>query len=119
MGADPGVTGPTVRSLTSRMSERSMSKTSVDPVARLLEGRSHQVDRRQCDGEKYPGDGCDPPRVDQIFAGIGDYAAKARCRRLDTEPEEAEDRLEDHHARDVEHRDKRDRRQDVGSCEQQ
>src|ERR1700730_13595955 len=114
IGADRGVTGPTVRSLTSRMSERSMSETSVDPVASFLERRSHQIDRRQRDGEKYPGDSGDPPSVDQIFAGIGDDAAKARCRRLDAEPEEAEDRLKDHHARNVEHRDKRDRRHEVG-----
>src|ERR1700694_4661953 len=106
IAAEPGVTGPTVRSLTWRMSERSMSETSVDPVASFLERRSHQIDRRQRDGEKYPGDGGDPPRVDQIFAGIGDDAAKARCRRLDAEPEEAEDRLKAHHARNVGPRDK-------------
>ena len=34
-------------------------------------------------------------------------------------PQEAEDGLENHHARDVEHRDERDRRQDVRRGEQQ
>src|SRR5260370_31810644 len=95
---DAGVPGPPVRALTSRMSERSMSKTPVDPVARLLERRSHQIDRGQRDGEKYAGDGGDPPRVEQIFAGIGDHAAKARRRRLNPQSEEAEDRLKNHHA---------------------
>src|ERR1700684_3870977 len=98
IGADPGVTGPTVRSLTSRMSERSMSETSIDPVAGLLERRSHQIDRRQCDGEKYAGHGGDPPRVEQIFAGIGDHAAKARRLRLGPQSHEAEDGFENHHA---------------------
>src|SRR5450755_1932101 len=119
IGADPGVTGPTVRSLTSRMSERSMSETSVDPVASLLERRPHEIDRRQRDREKYAGYGGDPPRVDQIFAGIRDHAAEARRRRLDPQSQEAEDGLENHHARDVEHRDEGDRRQDVRSGEQQ
>src|ERR1700733_13968496 len=119
IGADPGVTGPTVRSLTSRMSERSMSETSVDPVAGLLERRSHEIDRRQRDREKNAGYGGDPPRVDQIFAGIGDHAAKARRRRLDPQTQEAEDGLENHHARDVENRDKPYRGQDVRSGEQQ
>src|SRR3984957_8112353 len=113
IGADPGATGPTVRSLTSRMSERSMSETSVDPVAGLLERRSHEIDRRQRDGEKDAGYGGDPPRVDQIFAEIGDHAADSRRRRLDPQPQEAEDGLENHHPCDVEHRDERDRRQDV------
>src|SRR5271168_3050234 len=119
IAADPGVTEPTVRSLTSRMSERSMSETSVDPVASLLERRSHEIDRRQRDREKYAGNGGDPPRVDQIFAGIRDHAAEARCRRLDAQPQKAEDGLENHHPRDIEHRDKRDRRQDVRRGEQQ
>src|ERR1700704_5807959 len=94
MGEDPGVTGPTVRSLTSRMSERSMSETSVDAVAGLLERRSHQIDRRQCYREENAGHGGDPPRVEQVFAGIGDHAAEARRRRLDPQPEEAEDGFE-------------------------
>src|SRR6185312_14137508 len=89
IGADPGVTGPTVRSLTSRMSERSISKTPVDSVASLLERRSHEIDRRQCDGEEYSGNGGDPPRVDQVFAGIGDHAAKARRGRLDAQSQES------------------------------
>src|SRR6202030_4742363 len=113
IGADPGVPGPTVRSLTSRMSERSMSETSVDPVASLLERRSHEIDRRQRDCEKYAGYRRDPPRIDQILAGIGDNAAKARRRRLYSQSEKTEDRLKDHHARDVEDCHKRDRRQDV------
>src|SRR6202521_4318234 len=113
IAADPGVTGPTVRSLTWRMSERSMAETSVDPVASLLECRSHEIDRRQRNVEKDAGWCGDPPRVDQIFAGIGDHAAEARRRRLDPQSQEAEDGLENHHARDVEHRDERDRRQDV------
>src|SRR5580704_5580406 len=87
IGGDPGVTGPTVRSLTSRMSERSMSETSVDPVAGLFERRSHEIDRRQRDGEKDAGNGRDPPRVDQVFTGIGDHAAEARRRRLDPQPQ--------------------------------
>src|SRR5712664_4554149 len=119
IGGDPGVAGPTARSPTSRMSERSISEPSVNSVARFLERRPQQIDRRQRDGEKYAGYGRDPPCVDQILAGIGDDAAKARRRRLDAQSQKAEDRLENHHARDVEYRDECNRRQDIRGGEQQ
>src|ERR1700730_5003284 len=119
IGGEPSGSGPTVQLSTSRFSDRSISQTPVDSVARLLQCRPHQVDRRQRDGEEYAGAGCNPPSVDQIFAGVGDDDSETGRRRLHAEAKEAEDRFENHHAGDVEHGDKRDRRQNVRRREQQ
>src|SRR5882724_826628 len=86
MGGDPSARGPTVRLSTSRTSDRSISQASVDPVARLLQRGTHQIDRGQRDGEEYSWTGRDPPGVDQVLAGVGDDAAEARRRRLDAQP---------------------------------
>src|ERR1700730_5384562 len=119
IGGQPSINGPTLKWSTSRISERSTSKTSVNPIARLLQRRPHQIDRRQRDGEEYSWAGRYPPGIDQVFARVGDDASKARRRRLNAEPKKAEDRLENHHACHVEHGDKGDRRQNVWRCEQQ
>src|ERR1700757_2196180 len=87
IGDEAGVVAPTVKSSTSRMSERSISETSIDSVARLLQSRPHEVDRGQRDRKEHARRGRDPPGIDQVFAGIGDHAAKAWRRRLDAEPE--------------------------------
>src|SRR5216683_2977160 len=119
IGAEPSVSGPTVKLSTSRISERSISKASVYPVARLLQSRADQIDRSQRDGKKHPWAGGDPPRINEVLARVGDDAAETRRRRLDAKPQKAEDRFENHHARDVEHGDKGDRRQNVRRREQQ
>src|SRR5216684_3104016 len=119
IGAEPSLSGPTVKLSTSRISERSISKASVYPVARLLQCRTHQIDRSQRDGKKHPWAGGDPPRINEVLARVGDDAAETRRRRLDAKPQKAEDRFENHHARDVEHGDKGDRRQNVRCREQQ
>src|ERR1700704_4863832 len=82
IGGDPSINGPTLKLSTSRISERSISKSSVDPVARLLQRSPHQIDRSQRNGEEYSWGGGYPPRIDKVFARVGDDASEARRRRL-------------------------------------
>ena len=65
-----------------------------------------------------PRHGRNPPTVHQILVAVGNDVAEGGRRRLDADAEEAEQRLENHHARDVEHRDEGDGRQDVGRDQQ-
>ncbi len=95
------------------MFRHASSLARVDAVAGPFQGRAHEIEARQRQRQERTRAGGNPPSIDQVFSAVGDNVAKAGRGGLDAKAQEAEDRLEDHHACNIQYRDESYGRQHI------